>query len=194
MFADQTAEPVPPQDPAIRVRNGRTLTPSGRPLAERPVRTMNVMVLDVLTQDQPQAPLAGYQHPVQALAPGAGNPPLRDRVRPRRPDRRLDDPHTSSGEHRVKGRRELGVPVPDQELQPVRAVPEAHRQVAGLLGYPLPRRVGGDPLRTRRVPCSMKNRTYRRRKSTGSSSPGHPVPEQVDPAQADPEPDLPRPR
>jgi hypothetical protein len=25
---------------------------------------MNVIVLDVLTQDQPQVPLAGYQHPV----------------------------------------------------------------------------------------------------------------------------------
>jgi hypothetical protein len=93
IFADQTTEPVPPQDPDIRVRNGRTLTPSGRPLAECPVRAVNVIVLDVLTQDQPQVPLAGDQHPVQALAPGAGNPPLRDRVRPGRPDRRLDDPH-----------------------------------------------------------------------------------------------------
>ena len=83
-------------------------------------------------------PLAGYQHPVQALAPGAGNPPLRDRIRPGRLDRRLDDPHASSGERRVEGRGELGVPVPDQELQPVRAVSEAHRQVAGLLGHPLP--------------------------------------------------------
>jgi len=70
IFADQAVEPVPPQDPDIRVRNGRTLTPSGRPLAERPVRTMNVIVLDVLTQEQPQVPLAGYryQHPVQEFA------------------------------------------------------------------------------------------------------------------------------
>jgi uridine phosphorylase len=37
---------------------------------------MNVIVLDVLTQDQPQLQLAGDQHPVKALAPGAGNPPL----------------------------------------------------------------------------------------------------------------------
>jgi hypothetical protein len=87
------------------------VAPSGRALAERPVRAMTVIVLDVLTQDQPQVPLAGYQHPVQALAPGAGNPPLRDRVRTRHPDRRPDDPHVGSGEHRVKGGGELGVPV-----------------------------------------------------------------------------------
>jgi hypothetical protein len=31
------------------------------------VRTMNVIVLDVLTQDQPQVPLAGYQHAVQVI-------------------------------------------------------------------------------------------------------------------------------
>jgi hypothetical protein len=56
---DQAAEPVPPQDPDIRAHSGRTLTLGGRPLAERPVRAMNVIVLGVLTQDQPQVPLAG---------------------------------------------------------------------------------------------------------------------------------------
>src|SRR5260370_18501281 len=87
IFVDQAAEPVPPQDPDIRVRSGRMITPGGRALAERPVRAMNVIVLDVLTQNQPQVPLAGDQHPVQALAPAAGNPPLRDRVRTTRPHR-----------------------------------------------------------------------------------------------------------
>jgi hypothetical protein len=61
IFVDQAAEPVPPQDPDIRVRSGRMITPGGRALAERPVRAMNVIVLDVLTQDQPQVPLAGDQ-------------------------------------------------------------------------------------------------------------------------------------
>src|SRR5215470_17881783 len=119
IFADQAAEPVPPQDPDIRVHNGWMLAPGGRALAERPVRAMNVIVLDVLTQDQPQVPLAGDQHPVQALTPGAGNPPFRDRVRTRRLNRCLDDPHANSGEHRVERRGELGVPVPDQELEAV---------------------------------------------------------------------------
>src|SRR6185437_11246714 len=101
IFTDQAAEPVPSQDPDTWVHKGRMLTPGGRALAERPVRAMNVIVLDVIAQDQPQVPLAGDQHPVQALAPDAGNSPLRDRVRPGRPHWRLDDPHTGSGEHRV---------------------------------------------------------------------------------------------
>ena len=51
IFADQAAEPVPPQDPDIGVHSGRMLTPGGRPLAERPVRAMNVVVVGVLAQD-----------------------------------------------------------------------------------------------------------------------------------------------
>jgi hypothetical protein len=98
---------------------------------------MNVIVLDVLTQDEPQVPLAGDQHPVQALAAGAGNPPLRDRVRPRRLDRSLDDPHAGRGEDRVEGRGELGVAVPEQELDAVSVILEGHQQVACLLGYPV---------------------------------------------------------
>ena len=59
VFANQAAEPIPPQDPDIRAHGGQTLTPNWRALAERPVRAMNAIVLDVLTQDQPQVPLAG---------------------------------------------------------------------------------------------------------------------------------------
>jgi len=45
---------------------------------------MNMVMIDVLAQNQPQMPFASDQHPVQALAAGAGNPPLRDRVAPHR--------------------------------------------------------------------------------------------------------------
>ena len=63
----------------------------------------------------------------------------------RRPDRRLDDPHAGRGEHRVERRGELGVPVPDQELEALGVIVEVHQQVTGLLGHPLPRRVSSDP-------------------------------------------------
>jgi hypothetical protein len=53
IFVDQAAEPVPTQDPGIQARSGRTLTPSGRSLAQCPVRAMNVTVPGVLSQDQP---------------------------------------------------------------------------------------------------------------------------------------------
>jgi len=42
IFVDQAAEPVPSQDPDIPAHSGRTLTPSRRALAERPVRAMHV--------------------------------------------------------------------------------------------------------------------------------------------------------
>jgi hypothetical protein len=44
---------------------------------------MLVVVIDVLAEDQPQVPFAGYQHPVQALAAATGDPAFGDRVRPR---------------------------------------------------------------------------------------------------------------
>ena len=66
--------------------------PGGRALVQRPVRPVCVVVIDVLINDQSQVPFAGDQHPVEALAAGAGDPAFGDRVRPRRPDGRLDDP------------------------------------------------------------------------------------------------------
>ena len=53
IFVDQPGEPVSTQDPDILAHSEWTLTPGGRSLAQRPVRAMNVIVLDVLTQDQP---------------------------------------------------------------------------------------------------------------------------------------------
>jgi hypothetical protein len=59
--------------------------PGRRFLVQRPVRPVGVVVIDVLTKDQPQMPFACDQHPVQALVAGAGDPPLGDSVRPGRP-------------------------------------------------------------------------------------------------------------
>lgn len=63
-------------------------------------------MIDVPAGDNLQVPVAGDQHPVQALAAATADPAFRDRVRTRRPDRSLDDPGANRGE--------LGVPVPDQ--------------------------------------------------------------------------------
>ena len=138
IFTDQAAEPVAPHHPDIRAYCGRMRASSGRFVLQRPVRPMKVAMVYVLAEDQQQVPLAGDQHPVQALAAGTAHPALRDRIHPRRPDRRPDDPHASRGEHGVEHRGELGVPVPDQELHAVNLVPEVHQQVTRLLGRPLP--------------------------------------------------------
>ena len=50
--------------------------PGRRPLRQRPMRPVRVVVIGVLAEDQPQVPLVGDQHPVQALA---GDPSFRDR-------------------------------------------------------------------------------------------------------------------
>ena len=49
------------------------------------------------------------------------------------------------GEHGVERRGELGIPVPDQELEAISLALEVHQQVTGLLGHPLAGGVGGYP-------------------------------------------------
>ena len=89
---NQAAEPVPAHNTSTRLFAGRMHPPGGRVLLQRPVRPMDVVVVGVLAEDQPQVPSAGDQHPVQALAPGAGHPAFRDRIRAGRLERGLDDP------------------------------------------------------------------------------------------------------
>ena len=51
----------------------------------------------------------------------------------------------TAGEHGVERRGELGIPVPDQELEAISLALEVHQQVTGLLGHPLADGVGGCP-------------------------------------------------
>ncbi len=84
ILTDQAAEPVPPQHLDIRAWNRWLRAPGGRVLLQGPMRPVSVVVIDVLLENEPQVPLAGDQHPVQALAAGTGNPAFRDRVGPHR--------------------------------------------------------------------------------------------------------------
>jgi hypothetical protein len=72
---DQAAESVPPQTIHTGHFHGRIRAPCGRVLVQRPVRPVAVIVIDILTKDQAQMPLAGDQYPVQALAPGTASSP-----------------------------------------------------------------------------------------------------------------------
>ncbi len=51
IFTDHAAEPVPAQDPDASARIGRMRASGGRPLSQRPVRTVGVVVVGVLAQD-----------------------------------------------------------------------------------------------------------------------------------------------
>ena len=111
VFVGQAAEPVPEHNAHTGHFRRWMRTPGGRILLQCPVRPVGVVMIDVFAEDQPQV------HPVHAFAAGAGDPPLRDRVRPGRLHRGLDDLQANRGEHRVERGGELGIPVPDQELQ-----------------------------------------------------------------------------
>ncbi len=63
-------------------------------------------------------PLAEDQQVIQALAAKRAHEPLRESVRPRAPDWRLDHPRPVPGEDLVERCRELAVPGPDQEPEP----------------------------------------------------------------------------
>jgi AAA domain len=57
VFADQAAEPVPPQKAHTGHFSRRMRTPGGRVLLQRPMRPMDIVVIGVLSQDQPAAVL-----------------------------------------------------------------------------------------------------------------------------------------
>ena len=67
-----------------------------------------------------------------------------DRIRPRCPHRRLDDPDVDGGEDGVEGGGELAVAVADEEPEAAVGVVEVYQQIAGVLGEPGAGRVGGD--------------------------------------------------
>src|SRR5215472_7692124 len=105
---------------------------------------MAVIVPRVLGQDLAQVPPADDQQGNQALAAERAHGPFRVGIRTRRPDRRLDNPRAIPGEYLIECIGELAVPVADQELEHAAAVAEAHQEVAGLPGGPMPSRMSGD--------------------------------------------------
>jgi len=144
ILVDEAAEPVASSeaDGVVRGRHGDLAV--GRLLAEGPVRPVGVVVISVFAEDLVKMSLAGDADAVGALAPDAGDPPLADRVRPRRLNGCCDDPHAGRGEDRVERIGVLGISVPDQELQAVGALAEIHERVPGLLRGPDGGGVGGD--------------------------------------------------
>jgi hypothetical protein len=52
---DETAKPVPAQNPDVRTQRRRMRAPGRRGLPERPVRRVRVAGIGVLAEDQPRA-------------------------------------------------------------------------------------------------------------------------------------------
>jgi len=84
----QAAEPVASSDADVVFGGRGGDLGVGRSLAEGPAGPMGVVVIDVFAERMVQVSPAGDEDAVGALASGAGDPPLADRVRPRRLVRR----------------------------------------------------------------------------------------------------------
>jgi putative transposase len=102
ILMEEAAKPVASENADVIAGRRDVGLPVGWSLAEGPVRPVGVVVIDVFAEDVAEMSSAGYEDAVSALAPRTGDPPLADRVRPRRPDRRDDDPHADRGEDRVE--------------------------------------------------------------------------------------------
>jgi hypothetical protein len=86
-----------------------------RPKRKASVRPLVVAVPHVLIDNTSQVASTPYQHPVQAHLPYGSHPPLRECIRVRRLDRRLDDLEAAGGEDGIEGTGELAVAVTNEE-------------------------------------------------------------------------------
>jgi len=106
-----------------------------------------VVVAGVLPKDPFEMATAQDEHPIEAFGANRAHPALGVGVGPRSSDRRLDHPDAFRAKHLVEAGRELGVPIPDQELDGSAAVYKVADQVGP------PRGAGPRPVRrrTRRI-------------------------------------------
>jgi hypothetical protein len=103
------------------------------------------------------------ENPVGAFAAERGDPPLGDRVHPRRLRSCKHHVNADRGEHRVEGGGELDVAVTNQVRETTSRVLQIRGQIASQLAAQAP--VGWEvtPSKwTRRLPCSITKAAYRR--------------------------------
>src|SRR3974390_192870 len=100
------------------------------------MRPMGVVVLDVLVDHGFEVTLTEDEHAIKALPPDGSDETLGERIGTRSPDRRADDPDALGTEDLVEAGRELGIPIPDQELDRLRTLGDFIRQIPGLLDHP----------------------------------------------------------
>jgi hypothetical protein len=91
-----------PDDPACWVGLDRRSRSARRPLTQPPMGTPRIEVGDVFLQDALQMPLVDNQHLIQTLVPHRSDPPLRERVRPRRLYRCAELSHSQSTQTPIK--------------------------------------------------------------------------------------------
>jgi hypothetical protein len=84
VLMDQPTEVISSHDPRRRRQGNWHAGLKGRRLRQGAVRTVHVVMVDVLGQHRSQLPASHDRHPVQHLPPNRAHPPLRIGIRPRR--------------------------------------------------------------------------------------------------------------
>jgi hypothetical protein len=101
-----------------------------------------------------------HEGPVKAFCPHRSDPPLRESVRPRSPDRRADHGDALGAEHLVEGTGIFPVAVVDEKAHSIRFFLARKNGVACLLGDPRRVRVRRDAGEVDAPgSSSMKNKT-----------------------------------
>src|SRR5664280_474294 len=103
------------------------------------MRPVTVVVLDVPMDDCFEVATTKDEHPVQTFTPDSADEALSEGVCTRRPDRSSDDPDSIGGEDLVEAGRELGIAIPDQELDRPGTLGELIGQIPGVLDHPCSR-------------------------------------------------------
>jgi hypothetical protein len=98
------------------------------------VGSLSVVVAGILSEYPFEVSPAQDEHPVQTLCPHGSHPALGVGIGPRGSDWRPDHPDALGAEHLVEAGRELGVPVPDQELEGSTTVGQILDEVSSYLG------------------------------------------------------------
>jgi hypothetical protein len=133
------------------------------------MRTVPVVVSNVLSQHRAQLPAADDQHSDQHLPPNRADPPLGEGVRPRWLHRRAQHPDPFAGEDRVERGSEPRVTIADQESEPAGMLAKLQRfRACWVTHAPAGCRVRPRTW-TRRVASSMTNSTYSRLRNTVST-------------------------
>src|ERR1017187_5508217 len=135
VLADHAAEYLPPPDWEVQ-RSGGLGFLVGRALLAGLVGPVPLVMAGVFAEDRSQVPFVVDEHPVGALGSCCADPSLGVTVRPRRLRRGLYYFQAVACEDLVEDGRELGVTVPDEEVEGTVPVSEIHDQSAGLLSGP----------------------------------------------------------
>jgi hypothetical protein len=129
---DQPAEPVATSEATVWLGRGRWEWSQRCRVLQRAVGAVLVEMRRVLGQDVFKMAPVKDQYSVEQLAADGANPSFGDRIRSGRPHRCAQDANAFASEHGIEDVGELGIPIPDQELESCHALAEVLQQIPRL--------------------------------------------------------------